>query len=178
MKQSPILLFFILILATPAFGQDAVIANDRQKFSGIWILDAKKSDRAFRDIYKGQTLEISHNEPELKIVKTYTFQNQPRTATLVLFTDNRGEKNIDRLEITSNTFWEKNNLIRTYTIKIYNSGKVVGGHAVKETYTISEDGETLTMLAESRSKIRTDSRYGELKTDHKGKHKMVYQRKK
>lgn len=182
MKQSAASLFFILILAMQAFGQDVVNANKKLHFNGTWIFDTKKTDLRSKDLYKGETLEISYKEPELKIVKTLTIGNETKSATLILFTDNRGEKNRpypfnQRLEVTSNTGWDKDSLIRTYTTKFYKSGKVVGGATTKETYAISEDGNALTIIDESDVKITSDSPYGELKTDQKGKIKLVYKRK-
>lgn len=184
MRQSPILLLFILILAMQAFAQDALNASNGQRFNGTWIFDVKKSDRSYKDLYKGQILEISYKEPELKLVKTQTMRNQTKSATMILFTDNRGETNepypFGNLQVKSNTVWDKDRLIRTYTIKIYKAGttQVIGGSTSKETWATSEDGETLTIIVESHTKTATDSPYGELKTDHKGKIKLVYTRKK
>jgi hypothetical protein len=109
--------------------------------------------------------------------------NETKSATLVFYSDNRGEKNRpypfnDALEVQSNTVWVKDILVRTFMIKWYKSGKVVGGTTTQQSHVISEDGETLTIIEESRSKITTDSQYGELKTDNKGKLKLVYKRKK
>ena len=186
MKHSLVSLLFILVLATQVFGQDAGNADIRQKFNGTWIFDTRNSDRKYKDLYNGQSFEISYNEPELKIVTTRTMkfkknEDETKSATWTLFTDNRGETNNpypfnQGLEIKSKTVWDKDRLIRNYTVKIYKEGKVIGGHTIKETYTISEDGNTLTILTESHLKTSSDSPYGELKTDDKGKAKLVYTR--
>ena len=189
MKQSKILLFVLLSLSTQAFAQGVMNADRRQGFNGMWIFDAKRSYPGYKALYEGQTLEISYSEPELKIVRTMTRMNETtrlketKSATLVLYPDNRGEKNRpypfnETLEVESKTVWVKDILVRTFMIKFYQSGEVVGGDTTQESYVISEDGETLTIIEESRSKITTDSPYGKLKNDSKGKAKLVYKRKK
>jgi len=181
MIRSGILLLLFFIFARLAFAQDAITANGRHRVNGTWIFDEKRTDLRYKDLYRGETLEISYNDPELRIIRTLIGKNETKSATLILFTDNRGEKNRpypfnQGLEVASDTGWDKNSLIRTYTIKYYKSGKVVGGGTTKETYAISEDGNTLTIIEESRVKFTSSSLY-EPRIDDKGKSKRVYARK-
>ena len=181
----------IILILTPQISyQTPSDVSNRQRFKGTWIFDMKKSDvhQVMKERYEGQTLELSYNEPELRMTKTQARIN-PKTKTretkaveLVFFTDNRGEKNrpnafLQDFEVTSNSFWSKDVLIRNYTIKTYQSGKVVGGFSVEETYTLSDDANTLTIVEASRSRILTDSPNGELRTGGKDKIKFVYVRK-
>src|SRR5215204_817482 len=132
MKFLTVLFFLILSLAGFAAAQDN--SDKKQKFNGIWIFDAKKSDVGSngKRLYKGQILEISYNEPELKIAKTQTMEGKAKTVTLLFYTDNRGEKNKpypfnETLEIASNTAWSKDTIVRKFTINVYNSGNLTSG---------------------------------------------------
>lgn len=183
MKSTAIFLFLVVVPTLLAHPQNAVDFSDRQRFNGKWMFDATKSDSKIKDLYRGEILEISYNDPELKMVRVQTRDNETRSATIILFTDNRGEKNRpyafnDRFEIESKTLWAQNILGRTYAIKMYNSGKDVGRTTVRETYSLSKDGNSLIVIDESRTVISTDSRYGTLNTNDKGKSKRVYVRMK
>jgi hypothetical protein len=101
---------------------------------------------------------------------------EEKSATLILYTDSRGEKNLpipfnQNLEVESNTVWVKDSLARTFTVKLHQKGKVVGGITTRQTYTLSKDGNTLTIVEESRAKAKTI-----METDDKWKSKEVYKR--
>ena len=148
-------MFLALSSTALVFAQDT--PNKKQQFNGTWIFDAKKSNVGsnVKRLYKNQTLEITYSEPELRIVKTQTMDGKTKSAALLFFTDNRGEKNRpypfnETLEITSNTTWEKDKLVRKFAIKVYNSGNPAEDVKSQEIYIISEDGETLTIVEETQ----------------------------
>lgn len=122
---------------------------------------------------------LSYHEPEIRIVITRLRKSgEEKFATLVLYADNRGEKNLpipfnQNLEIESHSVWVKDSLVRTFTTKLYQKGKVVGGITTRQTYTLSKDGNTLTIVEEFRAKAKTL-----METDDKGKSKEVYTREK
>ena len=183
MKHSVWLLLTLVSLTTFAFAQDNNSNTVGQKFNGTWIFDAEKSDMHFglKEIYSGQTLVISYNEPELKLIKTQTTDGETKSVTIIFYTDNRGEKNkpfpfSQNLEIVSNTLWEKDVLVRIYTDKV-KSKKVDIKDKTKEVYFISADGETLTISQESKGKITTFSSNGAITTKDSGKMLWVYKRK-
>jgi hypothetical protein len=160
---------FFLLIASFSF---SIAAQEKKKeneasgkpnLSGTWIIDkeksySKSSERKKVDYYK---LIISHSGEEIKIARNYSFNNQRSSFTEILFTDKRGERNLDKTgmtdfpEIKSATFWKKQSIVRRF---LYNKRDTGTPYVVSsEKYALSDDGKTLTITTEyelgSRSEL-------------------------
>lgn len=184
MKLLLTIVCLLLLTTVSAFAQDKASVLDKTKLNGTWIFDAKasKADSYTKERYKGQDLTITYVIPELKIVEPRTRDGKTLYATLVFYTDGRGEKNKpyafnENFESESVTTWENDVLVRKYKINVYNSDKVVGDVKHVEKYTLSQDGTILTIVDEIKADFTTDSAYGKLTTDESGKIRRVYKKK-
>jgi hypothetical protein len=124
---------------------------DWQKFEGKWILDREKSSENAGGPEQDEVLQITYTEPQLRIEKSQTRKNETRSATLVLFTDKRGELNKPfpfeaQREIRSTTIYEKEELIRNYTMENVAKGGRPQEIPAREVYRLSKDGMTLTIV--------------------------------
>lgn len=159
-------LSFLLILAfsfsVAAQKQTTDKAVSRADLTGTWIYDSKNSslgnllDAGYNDL----SLVIDHSEPELKIVKTQIRIGEIRSAALILYTDKRGEKNSPdpfhpRIEIESETVWEKEALVRSYKTRLFVNGKASGFVETIEEYKLSKDGKKLTIFVETRFPVES-----------------------
>jgi hypothetical protein len=177
----------LLLLSIVSFAQDNTKAIDRQSFVGTWIFDEKASDAHphLEELYNGQILKITVKESEFKIVETQIMnipkimingvlvkKGEKRSATIIFYTDNRGEVNKpypfnQNAEVTSKTEWNKNILVRNYKTDIYRSGKLEGDIKSTETYSVSKDGKALTVTTKTRTTFANNE---------SGKTKLVYNR--
>lgn len=157
MNQILIISCLLLLMTVGVFPQTKSTVIDKTKFNGVWVFDAKasKADSETKKRYKGQDLNITYAEPELKIIEPRTRDSETRYATVVFFTDGRGETTKpyafnQNAEFDSVTNWENNILVRRYVIPINYSSKQAGGIKYTEKYSLSEDGMTLTIITESK----------------------------
>src|SRR4051794_24915018 len=115
-----LLISFLHLFSVLSFAQDAN-ADQGGKFVGTWTYDSKRSTSENSDLYRNTALEITFAFQQMTIVKGQTMNKQTKTATIVLFTDNRGELNHPfpfnpGAEIKSNTTWIGETLVRIYVI--------------------------------------------------------------
>lgn len=177
--------FSLLVLPTAsAPAQDKNRTVDWTKLNGTWIFDTKasKADSYMQERYKDQDLTITYIEPELKIIEPSTRDGKTLNATLVFYTDGRGEKNRpyafnQNVEVESVTTLENDSLVRKYKTNVYNRGKLVGDIKHVQKYALSPDGATLTIIEETKANFTTDSRYGKLTTNESSEKKRVYKKK-
>ena len=157
------LIFFLMsLMSLNVFAQKDQVLKD---FSGTWILDEKSSFQFSEDKenFEDFTLIISQNEPEIKITQTYSFKGKSSENIIKLFTDKRGEENKYAIKIYSRTPTNEDNYLledinlnsKTHSKK----DKIIreGGYKynlspfprlIKETYSLSSDGKTLTIITE------------------------------
>lgn len=148
------LIFLIVLLNFSVFAQADKSASLRD-FSGTWMLDEENSFRSSKDVddFDAYTLIISQNEAEIKIVKTYSYKGKSSEYNINLFTDKRGEVNKYEIEnypredvnLKSTTFAKKDKIFRAGICK---PDSDVYPLKIKETYILSKDGKTLTLITE------------------------------
>ena len=122
-------------------------AADRPDFSGDWKMDAVKS--SFGQLPRPVEYErrIDHQEPEIRMKVRQVSQQGEQTVDLTLRTDGRETSNKSRTGETKTTGkWVDRDLQLTTT------REVEGGQAVtRETWSLSEDGKTLTSVTLMRT---------------------------
>jgi hypothetical protein len=139
---------FIFLLSFSVFAQKSD-SQTNPGFEGTWVLDDSNFSNPFggrNKIYGDETLTISQNNNEVKIVKNYKFKDQPMSSEMVLFLDKRGEENLmpfggnRKFNIRSESYSKENSIIREYKL-------VFMGHISqqREIYKLSDDGKTLTV---------------------------------
>lgn len=150
MKKIVLFINFLLLFNLSVFAQSKEDkTKEKPKFDGVWILDEDKSfpDKLERKNYENYFLIISLIGNELKINKNYDFKKENTNYNLILFVDNRGEKNIVPLskdkdiEVTSKTFWQKDSVIRKSAFKTDDVNK--SSNRVIEKFRLSKDGNKL-----------------------------------
>lgn len=144
------LMFFLFV--------SGVLAQEKPDFSGTWLLEVKNENSKNQSKYapKNYTLKISHTGEEIQINRSFEINGEPRSFTLTLFSDKRGEKNLisfdtSKTEEQSETLWKKNQLFRYITFSKNSSDFVRYSSTDKkiEKYKLSEDGKILTVTTQT-----------------------------
>ena len=169
----------LLFVGVYTFGQSPDLVTKRARFAGTWLYDTKRSTSGLEDLYGSERLEITYTEPEFRIVRRLTLKKETKTASIIFFVDNRGEANRpfpfnQDSEVMSNSKWKDDVLERIYAVKMYQSGKVTGGVLTKESYSVSSDGNTLTITSEIHADLPPAP--GQDENMGKSKSKRVYKR--
>ncbi|MEW6212146.1 MAG: hypothetical protein AB1631_27570 [Acidobacteriota bacterium] len=141
--------FWILSLLVPCAGQKDKDTR-APDLSGKWILDTSKSkfdSKGRGSAYISTVLVISHNEPELRIIRTFISKGREQSEELTYYTDGRGETNklaFTIRDLKTRTRWEKGNLVSkwTWTSDIGNDNLFTDGHERRE---MSADGRVLAI---------------------------------
>jgi hypothetical protein len=130
----------------------------RPNFTGTWKIDRALSDApALKDL-DDLTYVISYTAPQMHVVRVIKEKKQAeRTSELVYYTDGRGE-NISFLfghdKWKSKTTWVEGTLVSKFPTDSRN---------YKETWSVSVDGNTLTVVTEitgnsfNRDRVRFES---------------------
>lgn len=148
MKNNTLATVFIFLLSFGVFAQKSD-SQINPGFEGTWILEDTNIRYPFSDrnkIYRDVTLTISQNNNEVKIVKSYKYNNNPKSFEMTLFLDKRGEENLmpfredNKINIKSESYSKENSIIREYKL-------LYPGHISqeREIYKLSDDGKTLTV---------------------------------
>jgi len=131
----------------------------KPNLSGTWLLDHGKSNVS--EIGKsGAPIRIIHNDPELRITRTFERNGQPVEREFLYFTDGRGETNsatilltsqpgrlkpedIDKEMVKSRTTWQHDKIMMRATLRDNSGGHMIEYEIVDE-WKLSADGKTLT----------------------------------
>lgn len=177
MKKQVILLAIISLLVAVAgiSAQEKAKAPAPEKkidFSGSWELDASKSKLGERMRVESMTMNVSHTDKELKIESTTKramraegemrggganfgrgggFGDGPQTTTYSL--DGK-ETKTEIPGIPSATLkakWEKDGKLQLSSIRSFETPMGVMSTSTKETWSLSEDGKTLTVKRETET---------------------------
>jgi hypothetical protein len=164
--------FFWLLLVFVICGTFVTIsqAADKPKpdMSGKWERDSKKSRMG--QMTEGElknikvTLEISHQEPELRISIRTDRSEKSVNREMIFYTDGRGETNIPEFtqvlsigrplqdpksipqnEVQSKTKWEGSKIVSTNSSVFHGPGGRIFHLDTREIRELSEDGKTLTI---------------------------------
>jgi len=118
----------------------AATAQDKPDFSGAWKADIAKSNFGVLPAPQSATLKVEHKEPNFKLISTTVGDAGERTYELSFTTDGKECTNfVGNTEIKSVLKWEGAVLVMEH--------KAAGGEVtVKDRWTLSEDGKTLTLV--------------------------------
>lgn len=117
-------------------------ASAAPNFGGEWKMDPVKSSFAPLPAPDTMVRTISHHDSHLKIVTTQSGQQRDITTELSYTTDGKACKNrIRGQEVTGSARWDGDKLV-------IESQREVQGMLInqRETWTLSEDGQTLNIL--------------------------------
>jgi hypothetical protein len=116
------------------------VAQAKPNFSGSWTMNASRSD--FGAIAKPTSLvqQVTHNDPDLRVVTTQVGEMGDFTLEFSYTTDGKECVNKFRdIERKSTVKWEGDTLV--FESRMDLRGNVV---TVIETWSLSQDGKTLT----------------------------------
>src|SRR5437016_3128032 len=85
-------LFLVLAANVPVEGQSPK-PKVKPDFSGIWLLDQKKSSDSGLTRRPDLPIKISHHDPEFRVTNSSESNGQIVERDFVYFTDGRGETN-------------------------------------------------------------------------------------
>lgn len=126
-----------------ALASPAAFSADKPNLTGTWLLNVKKSEFGPSPGPDKFERKIVHNDPELKMTTTQSFQSQERTNDVVYITDGAEhtvKSGQGEAQITAT--WKGNNL------EVKSVRNVQGNEIVAvETWTLGEDGKTLTTVS-------------------------------
>jgi hypothetical protein len=140
----------LLLLFFPTLGYAQVDVSKslgRDLIAGNWMFDSKKSFGPDSE-HKGEQLMITYEDPRLTIKRTLTLKKETKSATIILFTDKRGEKTnpfpfTPSQELSSTTEWQNNILVRLYSIDQTGNPRHV--LQMKESYELKDGGNVLVV---------------------------------
>lgn len=164
MKMSCCSVIAIVFLILPGFAaaQSAVETKPGVSIVGKWLFDSKKSSGPDSQ-HKGEVLVITYEDPALTIERTLTLKKETKSATIVLFTDKRGEKNkpypfTPSRELSSITEWQDGILVRLYNMERVPSevGRPPNLVQMKESYELKDGGEVLVVTISPLPRSRVD----------------------
>ena len=139
--------FFVVLQKQPVPSSQSATQN----LTGMWVLDVSKSDMGSLKanvLYDSLTLEITHDEPKLTIIRKITKDKRERLQRLEYYPDRRGEKNptfTGSGTVKSKMNWENTVLVLDGMISTPSGGDTMV-QKVTERWEISPDGNTLTQL--------------------------------
>lgn len=130
--------------AAAASAQAAASAAMQPSLSGTWKLNTAKSDFGQMPPPDSRTEQIEDNEPNIKIVSTWTGGPMgDGSMTMNLLTNGKESTNeVFGSEAKSIARWDADSLVVNTTMQMQD-----GDAAFKSTYTVSPDGKTLTVAS-------------------------------
>lgn len=129
----------LAVLILTAFAA-SMVAQTKPNFSGTWKLNVAKSDFGVLPAPDNRTDIIDHNEPAIKINTNAESAQGKQTANINYTTDGKEVTNqIGPREVKSTVTWEGANLVVNSKLS-FNDQDVT----IKNVWTLSEDGKTLT----------------------------------
>lgn len=141
--RSKVIFTVIALVASVA----SLSAQSKPNFSGTWKLNVEKSDFGVLPPSNARTDVVDHQDPNLKISVSDDGAQGQQNYTLVMTTDGKEALNKPGgLEMKSVATWNANNLV--VNTKLQFQGSDV---AIKTSWTLSDDGKTLTENAHLES---------------------------
>jgi ABC-type oligopeptide transport system substrate-binding subunit len=138
MHHSAFKLLAMAILTSLAVALAAAPPN----FSGVWKANIAKSDFGPMPAPIGASSKIDHQDPHLKLVGTEVREEGERTFEMNISTDGAQTTNrIGPLTLTTKARWEGSTLLVDSKAST-DDGEV----AIKDQWSLSEDGKTLTVV--------------------------------
>jgi hypothetical protein len=138
MRQHAFKLLAALLLTSLAVALGAAPPN----FSGTWKVNISKSNFDPMPAPSSMVTKIQHAEPSLKMSTTFSGEQGERTFDRTLTTDGAESTNqFGSMVIKSKCRWEGGALLIDST-----ASSDRGEFTVKEKWTLSEDGRTLTLV--------------------------------
>jgi hypothetical protein len=137
----PLRTFKLLAVLIPA-SLAAALAAAPPNFSGAWKVNLAKSDFGPRPAPTSASSKIDHKDPNLKLAGTEVGEQGERTFEMNFSTDGAETTNqLGPLTMKSKARWEGNALLIESKTNREN-----GELAMKDKWTLSEDGKTLTVI--------------------------------
>jgi hypothetical protein len=132
----------LAILVVAAFAA-AAAAQSKTNFSGTWKLNTSKSDFGMIPGPDSRTDVIDHKDPSLKVSVTAEGAQGKQQYTINYTTDGKEAVNsLPGREMKSTLSWQGKNLVVDTKLKFQGNDVTV-----KSTWTLSDDGKTLTQNA-------------------------------
>jgi uncharacterized lipoprotein NlpE involved in copper resistance len=132
----------VTIAAVAAFAAVAV-AQNKTNFSGTWKLNTSKSDFGMIPGPTSRTDVIDHKDPSLKVSVTAEVAQGKQQYTVSYTTDGKEAVNsLPGREMKSTLSWQGKSLVVDTKLKFQGNDVTV-----KSTWTLSDDGKTLTQSA-------------------------------
>ena len=131
-----------IAVATPAASAAPAMKMSggvRPNFSGTWKLNVAKSDFGPMPGPESRTDIIEHSDPSLKVSVKEDGPQGKRDYTLIMSTDGKENVNNPGIEIKSTSAVEGSTLVMNRKLKFQEQDI-----AIKEVWTLSDDGKTLT----------------------------------
>jgi len=115
-------------------------AQTRPNLSGTWKLNMSKSSFGHGPAPDARTDKITHEDPNLKDTITQSNQQGEITYDMIYSTDGKETTNtIRKNEFKSTAHWEADQLA------IESKGSLGGPVTLKDRWSLSDDGKTLTL---------------------------------
>ena len=138
MRPSPVsflLAFFVLTIAC-----QAQQTPSKPNFSGTWVFDAQKSAAKWA-IPTSMTLQIDHNDPQIRLKRTQVFDDKSYAWDLDIVADGQKEVVQNSSLYTTNIrmYWQGTSLVLDQKITTSDGSKATD----LVTYSLSSDGTML-----------------------------------
>ena len=134
-------------------------AVDKPNLSGLWMLDRKKSNIG-PGPYTDLPLEISHHDPEFRVVRRFQWNGEMKVQDSIYYSDKRGETNpttmfmgadtpgsnmraLEQQKTSSTTGWKDDQLVVRSLVRSQLRGRMLEFEVIDE-WKLSRDKNTLT----------------------------------
>lgn len=132
----------------------------RKVLSGVWILENQKAEYSF-DTDMDLTLDITQNDPEIVVTRTYTYEGSENRQELHYFSDQRGETNptiVEGQTVNSKTKWAGDKLVSRSSGRTEYAPTVSVKYDRVDEWKLSKDGQTLVQTTTIYNVQRSDNR--------------------
>jgi len=152
-------LFLLCTLSALPQGEKKNKAVEKPNLSGRWLLDRKKSNVGSAS-HPDLPLEITHLEPEIRIIRRYEWNGEIKVQDSTYYSDDRGETNpatmflgsdtstsdmraLEGQKTSSRTSWSRDRLVTKSLIRSRLRGRMLQLDVIDE-WKLSDDKNTLT----------------------------------
>jgi hypothetical protein len=139
--------FLLALAAVAGFAFGMGQAQAKPNFTGDWKLNVEKSNFGPMPGPDKMTMKVDHKEPELSVHTAQSGAQGDMENDVKYTTDGKETKNTlntpgGQVDAKSTAVWEGDSLL--ITTKVEANGQEI---VIKSTYTLSEDGKTMTNVA-------------------------------
>jgi hypothetical protein len=179
--------FVVVLICVSIFISINCVGQTPERFEGKWVIDptANASSKFKYDYYD---LTLSFDGDKLTVTKDFGYSGKKFKYTQVLFTNNKGERNLlpevrDNVkEVESKTRWKDGAIVRKFSVQTgmgLPSSPTLNLYQIQNTiekYSVSDDGKHLNLKIDVTGEMYNNSMAAKSMGNLNSSTKLVFQR--